>query len=146
MNLQKFLPLVLEQHVEFFVEVADLEFGLEIYLVIVFRAEPVSSLNTVLAHHDDRRLHGGETRQHQIQQNIRIGIEGAEENDFTFIPLLSPVANRLGLKGPIPTDRIIPIIDRYLTGFFQTVLLGTGSAAVESSPYAEVTVEIIDNR
>jgi hypothetical protein len=93
---------------------------------------------------NDGRLRGLSERAASV--TYWIGIDGAEENDFTFVPLLSPVAGRFGLKGPIPPDRIVPIIDRYLTGFFETVLLGTGSAAVESSPYPEVTVEIIDNR
>jgi hypothetical protein len=93
---------------------------------------------------NDGRLRGLSERSASV--TYWIGIDGAEKNDFTFVPLLSPVAGRFGLKGPIPPERILPIIDRYLTGFFETVLLGTGSAAVESSPYPEVTVEIIDNR
>ncbi len=72
-----------------------------------------------------------------------IGIEGAEHADFLLTPLLSPYASRFGLKGPIPAGRIIPIIDRYLVGFFDTFLLGTGSAAIDSASFEEVSLEII---
>ena len=56
-----------------------------------------------------------------------IGVEGTEETDLVGMPLLSPLGARFGWKGPIPAGRIIPIIDRYLVGFFDVYLLGTGS-------------------
>lgn len=73
-----------------------------------------------------------------------LGVEGANHNDFVATPLLSPWAANLGLKGPIPAGRIIPIIDNYLLGFFDVFLLGTGSAALDSVTYEEVTVEVIN--
>jgi hypothetical protein len=72
-----------------------------------------------------------------------LGVEGAEHNDFVFTPLLSPIAAQLGLKGPIPAGRIIPIIDNYLLGFFDVFLLGTGSAALDNVSFEEVSVEVI---
>ncbi len=72
-----------------------------------------------------------------------LGIQGAGHNDFVVIPLFSPVADRLGLKGPIPAGRIIPIIDRYLLGFFDVFLLDTGSAALETASFPEVALEVI---
>jgi dienelactone hydrolase len=72
-----------------------------------------------------------------------VGIEGTHHNDFVITPLFSPIAGRLGLKGPIPEGRIIPIIDRYLVGFFDVFLLGTGSAAIDTPSFDEVSVEII---
>jgi predicted dienelactone hydrolase len=72
-----------------------------------------------------------------------IGIEGAGHNDFVLTPLFSPVAGRLGLKGPIAAARIIPIIDRFLVGFFDHTLLGSGPAAIEQNPFAEVSLEVI---
>jgi hypothetical protein len=72
-----------------------------------------------------------------------IGVEGAGHNDFVVTPLFSPVGGRLGLKGPIPAGRIIPIIDRFLVGFFDRTLLGTGAAAIEQNPFDEVTLEVI---
>lgn len=73
-----------------------------------------------------------------------IGIEGAEKSDFTVTPLFSPIAHRLGLKGPIPAGRVIPIVDGYLVGFFDVYLLGTGSAAIDTSTRDEVSVEVIN--
>ena len=72
-----------------------------------------------------------------------IGIEGAGHNDFLLTPIFSPIAARLGLKGPIPEDRIIPIVDTYLTAFFQRHLLGTGGAALDEPPPPEVSLEFL---
>jgi hypothetical protein len=72
-----------------------------------------------------------------------IGIEGTAETDFVGMPLLSPLGARFGWKGPIPAGLIIPIIDRYLVGFFDVYLLGTGSAALDTSAFEEVSLEVI---
>lgn len=72
-----------------------------------------------------------------------IGVEGTAETDFVGMPLLSPLGARFGWKGPIPAGRIIPIIDRYLVGFFDVYLLGTGSAALDTSAFEEVSLEVI---
>jgi hypothetical protein len=72
-----------------------------------------------------------------------LGVEGAEHNDFVVTPLFSPIGAQLGLKGPIPAGRIIPIIDNYLLGFFDVFLLGTGSAALDNVSFEEVSVEVI---
>ena len=72
-----------------------------------------------------------------------VGVDGTAHNDFVITPLFSPLASRLGLKGPIPAGRIIPIIDNYLIGFFDVFLLGTGSAALDTVRFPEVTVEVI---
>lgn len=72
-----------------------------------------------------------------------IGVEGASHNDFVSTPLLSPFAPRVGLTGPIAAGRIIPIIDRYLVGFFDVYLLETGSAALDTASFDEVSVEVI---
>ena len=72
-----------------------------------------------------------------------IGVDGASTNDFDAAPLISPFADRFGLKGPIPAGRILPIIDRYLTGFFDVYLLDIGPAALETASFPEVSVEVI---
>jgi Platelet-activating factor acetylhydrolase, isoform II len=72
-----------------------------------------------------------------------IGVEGTAETDFVGMPLLSPLGARFGWKGPIPAGRIIPIIDRYLVGFFDVYLLDTGSAALDTSAFEEVSLEVI---
>jgi acetyl esterase/lipase len=73
-----------------------------------------------------------------------LGVQGAGHNDFLMTPLLSPIAARFGLKGPIPAGRVIPIIDNYLVGFFDVFLLGTGSAALDSVSFEEVSLTVID--
>ncbi len=72
-----------------------------------------------------------------------LGIDGAEHNDFVAVPLFSPIAGQIGLKGPIPAGRVIPIVDNYLVGFFDVFLLGTGSAALDAVTFDEVNVELI---
>ena len=72
-----------------------------------------------------------------------IGVEGTVENDFTIAPLLSPIAEQMGLTGTIPAGRVIPIVDRYVLGFFDVFLLETGSAALDTASFDEVTVEVI---
>jgi hypothetical protein len=73
-----------------------------------------------------------------------LGIEGTAHNDFLMTPLVSPLAAQFNLKGPIPAGRVIPIIDNYLEGFFDVFLLGTGSAALDSVTFPEVSVTVID--
>jgi len=74
-----------------------------------------------------------------------LGVEGADHNDFTSAPLMSPMAGTFGFKGPIPPGRIIPIIDNYLLGFFDVFLLGTGSASLDTVGFEEVSVEVLDS-
>ena len=90
---------------------------------------------------NDGRLRGLAERSESV--TYWIGIDGAGHNDFVVTPLFSPIAGRLGLKGPIAVGRIIPIIDRFLVGFFDRTLLGTGAAAIEQNPFDEVTLEVI---
>jgi dienelactone hydrolase len=93
---------------------------------------------------NDGRLRGLAERSETV--TYWLGIEGAGHSDFVVTPLFSPIADRLGLKGPIPTDRVVPIIDRFLVGFFDVFLTGTGPAALNDASYPEVSLEIIDNR
>jgi hypothetical protein len=72
-----------------------------------------------------------------------VGVDGANHNDFTIAPLLSPVTEQIGLTGSIPAGRIIPIVDRYVLGFFDVYLLETGSAALDTASFDEVSVEVI---
>jgi hypothetical protein len=72
-----------------------------------------------------------------------LGVEGAGHNDFTVAPFFSPFGYQLGMKGPIPTGRLLPILDNYLVGFFDVFLLGTGTAPLDSVSFAEVAVEVI---
>ena len=56
-------------------QMPDLELRFQIHFVIVFCPQPVARLSTILAHHNDRRLHGSQTRKNQVEQNEWIGIE-----------------------------------------------------------------------
>src|SRR6266496_4336786 len=72
-------PIVLtpQEVIDFFVQVPDLQFGFEVDFVIVFRAQTIAQFGAILTHHDDWRLHRGETREDQIQQNEWIRVEPA---------------------------------------------------------------------
>ena len=73
-----------------------------------------------------------------------LGIEGASHNDFTAVPLMSPLSGAFGFRGSIPSGRIIPIVDNYLLGFFDVFLLGTGTAALDTVAFEEVAVELLE--
>lgn len=73
-----------------------------------------------------------------------LGIAGSSHNDFVIAPLLSPIAAQFGISGDLPPGRVIPIIDNYLLGFFDVFLLGTGSAALDSVSFDEVSVLVIE--
>jgi hypothetical protein len=90
---------------------------------------------------NDRRLRGLAERSEQ--ESYWMGISGAGHFDFVMTPLFSPVADRLGLKGPIPSSRIIPIIDRYLVAFFDRYLYEIGGAVLDEEPPPEISVELL---
>jgi dienelactone hydrolase len=91
---------------------------------------------------DDALLSGIAARGQAITYSI--GIEGAASEDFVMIPLLTPLAARFDLKGPIQAGRVITIIDNYLLGFFDVFMLGTGSAQLDSVSFSEVDVFVFD--
>ncbi|MBI5963325.1 MAG: hypothetical protein HY863_07625 [Chloroflexi bacterium] len=51
-----------------------------------------------------------------------ITIQGTKHYDFSDLPLLSPIAPQLGLKGPLNGNRVIEIVDAYLVDFFEMTL------------------------
>ncbi len=51
-----------------------------------------------------------------------IKIEGTAHYDFTDLPLLSPLAPQLGLKGPINGKLVTRIVNEYLLSFFNATL------------------------
>jgi dienelactone hydrolase len=91
---------------------------------------------------DDAALRGLVGR--AVAVTYLVDIEGTTTNDFTLLPLISPMASQLGLTGPIPAGRVIPILDNYLVGFFDVALLGTGAAALENVTFPEVSVEVVE--
>jgi hypothetical protein len=90
---------------------------------------------------DDATLRGMVGRAEAV--TYLVDVEGAGKNDFVSLPLLSPMAAQLGLKGPIPAGRVIPIVDNYLVGFFDVALLGTGPASLENVTFPEASVEVV---
>jgi predicted dienelactone hydrolase len=90
---------------------------------------------------NDGRLRGLAER--SPQESYWIGVDGAGHNDFLLTPFFSPFADRLGLKGPITAERVTPIVDTYLTSFFQRHVLGVGGVALDERPPPEVDFEFL---
>ncbi len=69
-----------------------------------------------------------------------ISIDGTAHYDFSDLPLLSPLAPRLGLKGPISGERVTIIINDYLVSFFDMTLKGVPMSLFEqrNQKYNEV--------
>lgn len=65
------------QAIELFLHAQDFEFGSQIDLVVMGGRHPVFFGLPVLAHHDDRCLDRGEHREHQVEEDVGIGVEGA---------------------------------------------------------------------
>src|SRR5262250_1075736 len=55
-------------------ELDDLALRFPVHREVELAAQAVLRILSVLAHHDDRRLHGSQHGQHQVEQNERIGI------------------------------------------------------------------------
>ena len=71
-----------------------------------------------------------------------ITINGTAHYDFTDIPLLSPLAPQLGLKGPINGKQVLTIVNDYLLSFFNMTLKGetTNLFNGQNTKYSEVRV------
>lgn len=69
-----------------------------------------------------------------------ITINGTAHFDFTDLPLLSPLAPQLGLKGPINGRQVITIVNDYLLSFFDMKLKNEPTNLFESGSqkYTEV--------
>ena len=68
-----------------------------------------------------------------------VSIAGTNHYDFSDIPLLSPLAPQLGLKGPINGKRVTAIVNDYLLSFFNTTLRNQASALFDDPTlYAEI--------
>ena len=51
----------------------------------------------------------------------RLDIAGTDHYDFTDLPLLTPLAYRLGLKGPLPSSEVLHIVDTTVLTFFDSL-------------------------
>jgi len=64
----------------------------------------------------------------KVKESIGVtSIVGTRHYDFTDLPLLSPLAPQLKLKGPINGGRVVKIINDYLVAFFDQELKGISS-------------------
>lgn len=75
-------------------------------------------------------------------ESWRGSIAGTAHYDFSDLPLLSPLAPAIGLKGPISGSRIVEIINTLSLGFFDQTLRGRPSAILRSgaNPFSELTL------
>jgi acetyl esterase/lipase len=69
-----------------------------------------------------------------------IVLSGTRHYDFSSLPLLTPLAAQLGLKGPIPGTLGLEIINAETVAFFDKYLKGNKSISLEeiSNQYPEV--------
>ena len=72
---------------------------------------------------------------------FEITIQGTKHYDFSSLPLLTPLAENLGLKGPIDGQLVLEIINAESVAFFDRYLQGDDTIDLEaiSSQYPEVT-------
>jgi len=68
-----------------------------------------------------------------------VKIEGTRHYDFSDLPLFSPIAPQLGLKGPLNGKRVTEIVNSYLIDFFEMTLKNKPSELFSNaSPFSEV--------
>jgi dienelactone hydrolase len=74
------------------------------------------------------------------------GIVGAGHNDFVVTPLFSPFAGVVGLKGPIPADRVVPLVSDQLVAFMERSLGDGPGAALDRDWGPDLEAEVIADR
>ncbi|MEE4194879.1 MAG: hypothetical protein V2J07_06750 [Anaerolineae bacterium] len=69
----------------------------------------------------------------------KLSINGTKHYDFTDIPMLTPLAPLIGLKGPINAQRSLSIINAYTVAFFDQTLKNIPSTLLDgqSADYPE---------
>jgi len=77
-----------------------------------------------------------------------LSITGTRHYDFVMVPLFSPLAPALGMKGPLPAAEVLKINHAYLLAFFEQELRGHESAllAGPSPEYPEVSFETFETQ
>lgn len=69
---------------------------------------------------------------HSPQAQTRV-ILGTDHYDFTDLPLLTPLAYQLKLKGPLEGKRVVEIINAYALAFFNQALKGIPSPLLDGT-------------
>lgn len=64
---------------------------------------------------------------HVMQNKGVVFVTGTKHHDFSDLPMLSPIAAQLGLKGPINGPQMAKIANSYLLAFFDAALKGQPS-------------------
>jgi predicted dienelactone hydrolase len=69
-------------------------------------------------------------------------ILGTSHYDFSDLPILSPIAPQLGLKGPLSSERVIKIVGNYPLAFFNQVFYVIPTTLLDgpSAEYPEVVI------
>jgi predicted dienelactone hydrolase len=60
-------------------------------------------------------------------------IQGTQHYDFTDLPLLTPLAHQIGLKGPLNGPRVVQIINDYSLAFFDQTLKGIPTTLLQGA-------------
>lgn len=73
----------------------------------------------------------------------RLTLAGTRHYDFSVLPLLTPLAPALKLKGPLPAERVLGITSAYVLAFFDEHLKGAASPLLSgpAALYPEVMFE-----
>ena len=81
--------------------------------------------------------------EHQDQESYQVTIAGMGHNNFSDIPLITPIASKIGLAGPIDGARGIQIINEYSLAFFNRYLKESVSPIIEEigKQYPEAVLE-----
>lgn len=95
LNFRKPLPLVEQEVIHLFVEMADLELGLQVDAIVVERPHPVFGFLPSLAHHDDRCLYGGYARENEVEQYEGIRVKAAWAHDVKQDPECQPEREKM---------------------------------------------------
>ncbi len=76
-----------------------------------------------------------------------LSINGTKHYDFTDIPMLTPLAPLIGLKGPIHAQRGLSIINAYTLAFFDQTLKNNPSPLLDgqSPNYPETIFTLSQN-
>ncbi|NDJ52103.1 MAG: hypothetical protein GYB68_03340 [Chloroflexi bacterium] len=67
------------------------------------------------------------------EDRYEVVIAETQHYDFTIVPLLSPLASLLGLKGPLPSQQVIEVNHEVLLSFFDSYLKGEDAAQVAAT-------------
>ena len=104
--------------------------------VMIMHSENWDSLDT------PERNYGliGDLVDNSTNDVFELTIAGSKHYDFSSLPLLSPLAVNLGLKGPIDGDLVLEIINAETVAFFDRYLVGDETVDLEelSGQYPEV--------